>query len=60
MEIEVTVDYNTPAEVFDQLSNAYPLGEYVSGVNAEHIKWFRLKIRNSDGKKIVLTWFKKW
>ena len=59
MDVEITVDYNTPAEVFDQLGNAYPLGEYVQS-NNEHIKWFRLKIRNSDNKKMVLTWFKKW
>lgn len=57
MEIEVTVDYNTPAEVFDQLSNAYPLGEYISG---GHTQWFRLKIINTDGKKLVLIWFKAW
>lgn len=59
MEIEITVNYNTPAEEFEQLQNAYPLGKYVSGTN-DHITWFKLVIVGENNRKVALTWFKAW
>lgn len=59
MEIEITVNYDTPAEEFDQLANAYPLGEYMNAAPNSTVRWFRLRI-NTETDKIKLVWFRSW
>lgn len=59
MEVEITVNYNMPADEYDQLGSAYPLGKYVKGSGNERIQWFKLVIPG-DTHKITLTWFKSW
>lgn len=59
MDIEITVNYDTPAEEFDQLANAYPLGEYMHANPKCDIRWFRLTI-HTPTDKIKLTWFRSW
>ena len=56
MQLEITVDYNVPADEFEDLSKVYPLGKYIS---PDHCHWFRLEI-DGDGGRITLTWFKVW
>ena len=59
MEVEITVNYNVPADEFEQLGSAYPLGRYVNTANNERVQWFKLTIPG-DTHKIILTWFKSW
>lgn len=56
MRLEITVDYNVPADEFEELIQVYPLGQYLSGGNS---KWFRVEI-DGDNDFISLTWFREW
>jgi len=59
MEIQLTVDYNVPADEFKDLLKKYPLGQYLSNGIDERVHWFRLEIDGDKGK-ITLTWFQEW
>ena len=56
MRLDITVDYNVPADEFEELILKYPLGQYLEG---GHSRWFRLEIIG-DNNFISLTWFREW
>ena len=56
MEIQITVDYNVPADEFHDLIKKYPLGQYLMN---DRVNWFRVEIDGDKGK-ITLTWFQEW
>ena len=43
MEIDITVNYKTPADEFEKLKEMYPLGEYDEG---DVHQWFTLRIEH--------------
>tara|TARA_R100000008_G_C3487371_1_gene116927 strand:+ start:383 stop:562 length:180 start_codon:yes stop_codon:yes gene_type:complete len=54
--IEMTIDYNTPAEEFDALGDKYPTGEYREDTGTY---WFRVTITGDSTNGVKLTWFKE-
>lgn len=56
MRVEITADYKVPADEFEDLIKAYPLGRYKQSGDT---RWFVLKITTADGQ-IELTWFREW
>ena len=59
MQVEITVNYDVPADEFDVLGAAYPLGKYISNTLDNRVSWFKLEIPG-DKHNITLTWFKSW
>ena len=60
MDVEIT-RHGVPADEFEQLKNAYPLGKYYENTGTH---WYKLVIdmtrRNGASSKLELTWFKEW
>lgn len=59
MELQITVDYNVPADEFRDLIKKYPLGQYINTPHDTRVNWFRVEIDGDQGK-ITLTWFQEW
>ena len=63
MEVDITVNYKTPADEFEKLGEMYSLGEYSEVPDYDEgtaTKWFSLRIKHGGGEDAVLkiVWFR--
>lgn len=60
MDVEIT-RHGVPADEFEQLKNAYPLGKYYEHTGTH---WYRLVIdmtrEGETMQRVEVTWFKEW
>ena len=54
--VDITIDYNLPADEFAALPQNFPTGNYHEGGEDNEVKWYRVEIDSPNGT-IKLTWF---